>query len=489
MIAWEDVQQGIFDGESGGDYNALFGYQNRQNGIFSNVRITDMTVDEALAFADPKGEYARYVASKNNGQIATPMGAYQIVGRTLRDAKEKLNLSGDEKLTKSLQDRIGKWLYKTQGTKAWVGYKGPKETAEGAKNMNPLQMQQMQQMQQRQGGLMGFLRDPRTRVALGDMSRTSIGRRIADTARQEIKTNKIKEVENATARYLDTQPNGKKYAEAIRMGMPAKEILDQYRSDQGLGTDGNVQSSTALFGGGTMIVTRDGQFIVKDTNNRILKGQEAQDYIDASNAKKQKFDQETAAGKKLGQITAEKAGKIFDDIKVVNDSITNIDTAIGALDRGALSGFFENYLPNITQASADLTTAMNAMGLTTIAAATFGALSEAEMKFAIATSAPPDLSPGPLKEWLLKKRRTQLAARNALEQAAIYLSSSGNTLEGYLKQQIENREQANADNPYMTQSLDDLLKLAQDFKDRTVTLTQTQQAQLLQAIKAKRSPD
>ena len=54
MIAWEDVQQGIFDGESGGDYNALFGYQNRQNGIFSNVRITDMTVDEALAFADPK---------------------------------------------------------------------------------------------------------------------------------------------------------------------------------------------------------------------------------------------------------------------------------------------------------------------------------------------------------------------------------------------------------------------------------------------------
>ena len=41
------------------------------------------------------------------------------------------------------------------------------------------------------------------------------------------------------------------------MGMPAKEILDQYRSDQGLGTDGNVQSSTALFGGGTMIVTRD----------------------------------------------------------------------------------------------------------------------------------------------------------------------------------------------------------------------------------------
>jgi|TARA_Y100000033_G_scaffold14975_2_gene13899 ferritin len=487
MITWEDVQQGIFDGESGGDYNALFGYQNRQNGIFSNVRITDMTVDEALAFADPKGEYARYVASKNNGQIATPMGAYQIVGRTLRDAKEKLNLSGDEKLTKSLQDRIGKWLYKTQGTKAWVGYKGPKETAEGAKNMNPLQMQQMQQMQQRQGGLMGFLRDPRTRVALGDMSRTSIGRRIADTARKEIATNKIKEVENATARYLDTQPNGKKYADAIRMGMPAKEILDQYRTDQGLGTDGNVQSSTALFGGGTMIVTRDGQFIVKDTNNKILKGQEAQDYIDAANAKKQKFDQENAAGKKLGQITAERADKVYEKAEKVTESIDNINRAIKALDDGAMSGFLENYFPDIRRASAELRTAMNSMALDTIAAATFGALSEAEMNFAIATSSPPDLSPVPLREWLIKKRRDQEAARVALERAAAYLARPGNTLEGFIDEQIKTREQNEASNRYISKPLNDLLDLAEKVANGTIQMGIQEKKELIEAIKQKQN--
>lgn len=486
MVTWPEVQQGIFDGESKGDYNALFNYQNKPEGIFSNIRLTDMTVDEALAFANPQGDYARYVASLNNGQIATPMGAYQIVGRTLRDAKKNLNLKGDEKLTPSLQDKIGKWIYETQGTKAWAGYRGPK----GGKDMNqPLNALQMQQQQRQGGGLMGFLRDPRTRQVFGTLSRSDTGKKLLDLANQDAKRQIVLDDANATARYLDTMPNGKKYADAIRMGMNAKEVLDQYKTDQGLGTDGNVQSSTQLFGGGTMIVTRNGDFIVRDTNNKILKGQEAQDFIDAANDKKLKFDQETAAGKKLGAITAEKAGKIFDDIKVVNDSITNIDTALQAIQDGARVGFFENYLPNITQASADLTTAMNAMGLTTIAAATFGALSEAEMKFAIATSAPPDLSPEPLKKWLLKKRRTQLAARNALEQAAIYLSSSGNTLEGYLKQQIENREQADADNPYMTKSLDDLLKIAQDFRDRTVTLTQRQQAQLLQAIKAKRSPD
>lgn len=215
MITWAEVQKGIFDGESGGDYNALFNYQNRQNGIFSDVKLTEMTVDEALQFSDPRGKYARYVASLNNGQIATPMGAYQIVGRTLRDAKEKLNLSGDEKLTKSLQDKIGQWIYKTQGTKAWAGYKGPKETTKGARIMNPLQMQQMQQMQRPQGGLMGFLRDPRTRQALTNFSRTQFGRRLNEQATQEIEKGIATEQDNRTAQFLMTQPNGRKFAEAV----------------------------------------------------------------------------------------------------------------------------------------------------------------------------------------------------------------------------------------------------------------------------------
>ena len=238
MITWETVQQGIFDGESGGDYNALFNYQNRQDGIFSNVRITDMTVDEALAFADPKGDYARYVASKNNGQIATPMGAYQIVGRTLRDAKEKLNLSGDEKLTKSLQDRIGKWIYKTQGTKAWAGYKGPKETAEGAKKMNPLQMQRMQGQQ---GGLMGFLRDPRTRQALTNFSRTQFGRRLNEQAGQEIAQGISAAEDNRTAQFLMTQPNGRKFAEAVlSKTLTGQQAYQAWLKESGkMGSEGN----------------------------------------------------------------------------------------------------------------------------------------------------------------------------------------------------------------------------------------------------------
>ena len=119
---WSRIQQGIFKGESGGDYGALFGYQNRPGGKFSNIDLTKMTIDEALEFSNPSGNYGQFVEGQV-GRVATPMGAYQVVGSTLRDAKKGLGLSGQETMSKDMQDQIGKWIYKTQGTGAWEGYK------------------------------------------------------------------------------------------------------------------------------------------------------------------------------------------------------------------------------------------------------------------------------------------------------------------------------------------------------------------------------
>lgn len=124
---WAEIRNGIFAGESGGDYNALFGFQNRRGGAFSRVRLTEMTVDQALAFAAPNGQYAQWVKSKI-GRIATPMGAYQIVGKTLRAAKHGLGLRGDELMTADLQERLAHWIYRQQGTGAWEGYKGPRKS-------------------------------------------------------------------------------------------------------------------------------------------------------------------------------------------------------------------------------------------------------------------------------------------------------------------------------------------------------------------------
>lgn len=122
---WDAIKNGIFVGESGGDYNALFGYQNRSGGRFANVKLTEMTVDDAIAFSNVNGEYGQWVKGQI-GRVATPMGAYQIVGTTLKLAKKGLGLTGKEVMTEDLQDQLGMWIYRRQGTGAWEGYRGPR---------------------------------------------------------------------------------------------------------------------------------------------------------------------------------------------------------------------------------------------------------------------------------------------------------------------------------------------------------------------------
>jgi len=174
---WNTIRSNIFAGESGGDYDALYGYSNRPGRQFENTRLTDMTVDQALSFSNTSGPYAQWVKGQV-GRVATPMGAYQVVGTTLRDAKRGLGLRGDEKMTPDMQDKIGQWIYQTQGTGAWEGYRpdaGARSVAADAmaalgkgKTMNGMGPT-TPQPQERKGFLGGLLSDPDLldRLAIG----------------------------------------------------------------------------------------------------------------------------------------------------------------------------------------------------------------------------------------------------------------------------------------------------------------------------------
>ena len=131
--AWaglEEVKAGIFKGESGGDYGALFGFQNRAGGRYANVDVTKMSVADVLEFQDPNGEYGQWVKeelrrSGKRARVATPVGAYQIVGKTLRAAVKAGVVDPTEKFDEAAQDRVGRWILDTQGTGAWEAYAGP----------------------------------------------------------------------------------------------------------------------------------------------------------------------------------------------------------------------------------------------------------------------------------------------------------------------------------------------------------------------------
>ena len=130
VMSKEELKANVFPGESGGDYNALFGYSNRPGGKFEGVKLTDMTVNEVAEFTDPKGPYGQWVKDQI-GYVATPTGAFQTVGTTLKDAMRGLGLTGDEPYDQNTQDAIGMWIYENQGPEAWEGWTKGTMTAGG----------------------------------------------------------------------------------------------------------------------------------------------------------------------------------------------------------------------------------------------------------------------------------------------------------------------------------------------------------------------
>jgi hypothetical protein len=145
-----------------------------------------------------------------------------------------------------------------------------------------------------------------------------------------------------------------------------------------------------------------------------------------------------AASKESGKIAQERGAEAFDAFGKAMTSISNLDEAITAIDNGAQAGAINKYLPNITLASASLDNALNRMGLDVIGATTFGALSEAEMRFALEVAAPRNLAGPELREWLLAKRNAQAKAAEAIYNAGRYLSQPGNSLAGWMQQRGAN---------------------------------------------------
>lgn len=92
--------------EGAGDYSTLFGHAQRPGAPFAGVDVSQMTIGQALEFADPSGPYAQYVAAQNGGTVATPMGAGQIVGSTLRQAAQEMGLPMDAPFNADTQQAI-----------------------------------------------------------------------------------------------------------------------------------------------------------------------------------------------------------------------------------------------------------------------------------------------------------------------------------------------------------------------------------------------
>ncbi len=224
------------------------------------------------------------------------------------------------------------------------------------------------------------------------------------------------------------------YADAVEGGsIGAKDIMNALMS-QKMGGAGAVRS-TKQFSNGTVVQSTDTGVVVYNPQGKVVTGDEAQKVINDANEYELSYAQRLSGGRKLGGISVEAAQDAFEKISLVNNSITNIESALDALEQGAQSGMIYNMIPNVTLASGQLETAMNNMGLDVISSVTFGALSEGEMRLAMETAVPRNLPPEELKKYLQNKKSAQIKAKAALTKAATYLSNPANSLNTWLQEQ------------------------------------------------------
>jgi hypothetical protein len=225
----------------------------------------------------------------------------------------------------------------------------------------------------------------------------------------------------------------------------------------GAGSGQGVQSSSALRDrSGVVLTMRDGSIVVKTAGGETISGDAALEFVRDSEeayaaAEKSIYGARTAgtlgaeaefgaaaeAAKTSGKLSMELGFDTLDKANAVLGSLSTIDSAIAAIDGGAKVGPVYKMLPNITESSAALSTAMNQMGLDVISSVTFGALSEGEMKLAMETAVPRDLGPEALRSYLVKKRDAQAKAAAALQNAARYLTKPGNSISGWLDQKAQ----------------------------------------------------
>ena len=225
---------------------------------------------------------------------------------------------------------------------------------------------------------------------------------------------------------------------------PAEYLANLKKPKTTTGVSGsNVQKVLAAWDNGLVqYLTRDGTMVVKFLNKVYTDPEEVKQLIDEAN----KFANKVALvagtqeatleglgeGKKSAfKIAAEKSKTASDAIGQLRANIRNYKEGIDAIDEGAQSGFFVQYLPNITQASQKLDNVVKRLGLDVIGSVTFGALSAGELAMAMSTAAPTNMQPEYLKRWFEERIKAKENLLKIQEDMVRVFGAGDKTLKDY----------------------------------------------------------
>ena len=155
--------------------------------------------------------------------------------------------------------------------------------------------------------------------------------------------------------------------------------------------------------------------------------------------------QQTELRKGLLQQAGKVSSDAFEQLRGNRQTIATMNEAIKAVDKNASSGFFSKYLPSFRESTIKLENAAQRMGLDVIAATTFGALSEGELRLAMDTAVPSNLKPKALKSWLNERITAKKKLSRELTKMAIELGKGKTTIAEYLEKNATMDERSELD--------------------------------------------
>lgn len=146
-----------------------------------------------------------------------------------------------------------------------------------------------------------------------------------------------------------------------------------------------------------------------------------------------------------GQASAavKRSEKAFDQIEAIRANVLNIDEGIRLIDEGAETGPIAAIFPSVKRASVELDNLQARLGLDVLQSTTFGALSAAELAFALDTALPKKLEGPALRDWFVRKKEAQLKLASYLTELALFIGTPGNSTTDFL--QLKQLEQLKAE--------------------------------------------
>jgi hypothetical protein len=192
-----------------------------------------------------------------------------------------------------------------------------------------------------------------------------------------------------------------------------------------LESGGNVQQAQMFADGSSAYISKNGNMVVKNPEQKIVTGAEAARVVQAGNASGAANMGNRAQEMESGKGAAKAATAAFAEVDRIRGASRLYDQAISAIDSGSQSGALNELFPSIFAPTVNLEYIRDQLGLAVIAGTTFGALSEAELRLAMNQGLPTGLEGPKLKEWIIGKKAADAKLANYLERQAVFLEGGG----------------------------------------------------------------